>query len=118
MSRRTKCTFGGLQTLKAQPARCGAYLARTAEMSDRLARSRLLTTLLALAGMSMAGAAGPAGPAVATSDVLDKYCVTCHNGRLKTAGLEIDSLDATHVSGNAQQWEKIVTKLRTGEMPP
>ena len=51
-------------------------------------------------------------------DILNKYCVTCHNGRLKTAGLQIDSLDVDHVADNAQQWEKIVTKLRTGEMPP
>jgi hypothetical protein len=44
--------------------------------------------------------------------------VTCHNGRLKTAGLEIDSLEVHRVADSAQQWEKIVTKLRTGEMPP
>src|SRR5213592_3813962 len=88
-------------------------------MPGRLARLGWLAAL-ALAGASTAGtrAASPAAPAVATSDVLSKYCVTCHNGRLKTAGLEIDSLDANHVAGNAQQWEKIVTKLRTGEMPP
>jgi len=57
-------------------------------------------------------------PAAAPSDVLRQYCVTCHNGRLKTAGLQIDALDVTHVADNAQQWEKIVTRLRTGEMPP
>src|SRR6266851_3305793 len=101
-------------------------------MPERLARSRSLTVLLALVGVSMAGAryvtvrasqiaappASPAAPAVPASDILNKYCVTCHNGRLKTAGLQVDSLDVTHVADNAQQWEKIVTKLRTGEMPP
>src|SRR5947207_2125286 len=88
-------------------------------MPGQLARSGLLIAL-ALAGASTAGtrAAAPAMPAAATSDVLNKYCVTCHNGRLKTAGLQIDSLDVTHVAGDAQRWEKIVTKLRTGEMPP
>jgi mono/diheme cytochrome c family protein len=50
--------------------------------------------------------------------VLNQYCVTCHNSRLKTAGLQIDSLDLNKVPDQAQQWEKIVTKLRTGEMPP
>src|SRR5712692_5000055 len=101
-------------------------------MPERLARSRSLAVLLALLGVSVAGgryvtartpqtaapAASPATPAASTSDVLNKYCVTCHNGRLKTAGLQVDSLDVTHVADNAQQWEKIVTKLRTGEMPP
>jgi mono/diheme cytochrome c family protein len=101
-------------------------------MPERLARSRLLTALLALAGVSMAGtrygnaralqtaapAVSPATPAVSTSDVLSRYCTTCHNGRLKTAGLQLETLDANHVGPDAQQWEKIVTKLRTGEMPP
>jgi cytochrome c551/c552 len=50
--------------------------------------------------------------------VLQKYCVTCHNARLKTAGLQLDSLDVHRVADDAQQWEKIVTKFRTGEMPP
>ena len=50
--------------------------------------------------------------------MLQKYCVTCHNGRLKTAGLQLDSLDVHRVADDAPQWEKIVTKFRTGEMPP
>src|SRR5438874_10489381 len=29
--------------------------------------------------------------------VLDKYCVTCHNTKLKTAGLTLDALDVDHV---------------------
>jgi mono/diheme cytochrome c family protein len=66
----------------------------------------------------LAGASYVTARAAAPSDVLDKYCVTCHNGRLKTAGLELDSLDVNHVADHAQQWEKVVTKLRTGEMPP
>ena len=54
----------------------------------------------------------------AASDIVRTYCVTCHNGRLKTAGLELDGLDPRHVADHAEQWEKIATKLRTGEMPP
>jgi len=44
--------------------------------------------------------------------------VTCHNARLKTAGLQLDSLDVTRVADAAPLWERVVTKLRTGEMPP
>jgi mono/diheme cytochrome c family protein len=101
-------------------------------MPERLARSRWPTALLALVVGSMAAsryvtvralqiaapAASRATPAVPATDVLDTYCVPCHNARLKTAGLQIDRLDVTHVADNAQQWEKVVTKLRTGEMPP
>jgi cytochrome c5 len=50
--------------------------------------------------------------------VLDKYCVTCHNARLKTAGLLLDRMDAAHVGDAAETWEKVARKLRTHEMPP
>jgi mono/diheme cytochrome c family protein len=69
-------------------------------------------------GQTPAPAADSASRSASTSDILNKYCVTCHNGRLKTAGLELDTLDLSNVAANAQQLEKVVTKLRTGEMPP
>ena len=50
--------------------------------------------------------------------VLDKYCVTCHNQRTKTAGLALDVLDLAQVSEHADVWEKVVRKIRTGAMPP
>ena len=50
--------------------------------------------------------------------MLDKYCVTCHNQRMKTGGLALDALDLAQVSEHAGQWEKVVRKLRTGAMPP
>ena len=50
--------------------------------------------------------------------VLDKYCITCHNERLRTAGLALDSLDVTKASANAEVLEKVIAKLRAGAMPP
>ena len=50
--------------------------------------------------------------------MLDKYCVTCHNQRLKTAGLMLDKADVDHAGADAQTWEKVLRKLRTREMPP
>ena len=50
--------------------------------------------------------------------VLDKYCITCHNQKLRTAGLALDSLDVTNPSANAELWEKVIAKLRAGSMPP
>src|SRR5882672_10628024 len=46
------------------------------------------------------------------------YCVTCHNDRLKTAGLSLQSLALTSVPEQAEVWEKVARKLRSGEMPP
>ena len=50
--------------------------------------------------------------------LLARYCVGCHNERLKTAGLMLDQVDVTHVDQNPAVWEKVVRKLRTGMMPP
>jgi mono/diheme cytochrome c family protein len=50
--------------------------------------------------------------------VIDKYCVTCHNGRAKTGGLELDSFDLNHLKDHAELAEKIILKLRAGMMPP
>src|SRR6185369_248394 len=43
---------------------------------------------------------------------------TCHNQRLKTAGLLLDGMDLEHVGKDAAAWEKVVRKIRTGMMPP
>jgi len=50
--------------------------------------------------------------------VLNQYCITCHNSKLKTGGLALDKLDLQHVDANAETWEKVSRKLRAGMMPP
>ena len=50
--------------------------------------------------------------------VLDRYCVTCHNDRLRTAGLTLDAMSVEHVGEHAEAWEKVVRKLRARAMPP
>ncbi len=50
--------------------------------------------------------------------LLDRYCVGCHNQRLKTAKLELDVLDVTHPEKDALTWERAIRKLRGGMMPP
>jgi hypothetical protein len=59
-----------------------------------------------------------AATAASNRDVLDKYCVTCHNQRLKTGGLTLDARDLSNVSADAEIWEKVVRKLSAGLMPP
>lgn len=58
------------------------------------------------------------GPIPAERRFLDQYCVGCHNQRLKTAGLMLDSLDVARAGENAETWEKVVRKVRAGMMPP
>ena len=50
--------------------------------------------------------------------VLDGYCISCHNQRLRTAGLAFDSFDVTKPHANPDVWERVIAKLRAGSMPP
>jgi hypothetical protein len=50
--------------------------------------------------------------------LLDQYCVTCHNQKLKTAGLMLDKADVDHVGDGAEVWEKVIRKIHGRTMPP
>jgi mono/diheme cytochrome c family protein len=74
---------------------------------------------------SLAGSAPvlptPQAPAAVKSTqraLLDQYCVTCHNDRLKTAGITLDKMDVDHVATDAATWERVVQQLRARAMPP
>ena len=53
-----------------------------------------------------------------TQQLLQRYCISCHNTRVKTAALALDAVDLQNVAAQPQVWEKVVTKLRTAAMPP
>ena len=60
-------------------------------------------------------------PNEAHETLLQQYCITCHNERLSSRGtvpLELETATLTDVSANAELWEKVIRKLRTGSMPP
>ena len=56
--------------------------------------------------------------AVRRRQLLNTYCTTCHNAKLKTAGLVLESVDTSQVGANAQIWEKVLRKVQSGQMPP
>jgi hypothetical protein len=64
------------------------------------------------------GAPAPEAGEPEVRALLNKYCVTCHNQRLKTGGLTLDTVDLTQVPARAELWEKVILKLRSGTMPP
>ena len=76
------------------------------------------TIVLAGTAVETASAQTAAGPSPRA--VLDRYCVTCHNDRLRTGGLTLDatSVDADDPSRHADVWERVIGTLRTGAMPP
>jgi len=57
-------------------------------------------------------------PASRHRATLDRYCVTCHNDRLKTANLSLEKLDLATLGDHPEVWERVVRKLRAGVMPP
>src|SRR5437773_2370369 len=56
--------------------------------------------------------------AAAPRAVLDQYCVTCHNQRLRTGGVALDGVDVARPGDHAELWERVIAKLRAGSMPP
>ena len=50
--------------------------------------------------------------------LVDRYCVACHNSKLKTGGLALDQFDPDNVRDAGEVWEKVIGKLRAGAMPP
>ena len=69
--------------------------------------------------------------ASAQQNLLNQYCVGCHNERvvsgqgsgmmaeqLRLVGLALDAANVDNVSEDPELWEKVVRKLRVGAMPP
>lgn len=55
----------------------------------------------------------------AVKPFLTRACSACHNERMASGGLNVKTLgSAQTLETNREEWEKIVRKLRTGEMPP
>ncbi|MEP7305001.1 MAG: DUF1592 domain-containing protein [Acidobacteriota bacterium] len=73
-----------------------------------------LVVALAVLTAAPGASAAPAPP----RNVLQQYCVGCHNQRVKTAGLALDTLDAASPAGDTETWEKVLRKLQLGVMPP
>ena len=63
--------------------------------------------------------ASPRAAAVpAPRALVDQYCVVCHNQKNATAGVALNGVDFANVGGNAALLERVLRKVRTGEMPP
>ncbi len=90
---------------------CGA-IALIATISETLSANQAGTPASTPPGATSATAATPARELVGT------YCVTCHNERVKTANLALDTADTEQVFNSDETWEKVVVKLRSRSMPP
>ena len=89
---------------------------------QRLSTLRWIAVFIAVSGLgSSAGAqAEPAAadPSAAHQALISQHCVSCHNSRMKTAGLELDSMMVADIAEQRDSWEKVVRKLQARQMPP
>lgn len=63
------------------------------------------------------GSTSPHTP-VEIQKTITRYCFACHNDKLKTAGVSLAQVKADDIPGGAETWEKVLRKMRSGEMPP
>ena len=54
----------------------------------------------------------------ATQAVLNRYCVSCHNDKVKTAEVSLQQSGTKSTEANPELWEKVVQKLSHRHMPP
>src|ERR1019366_4685359 len=62
--------------------------------------------------------ASPPAAATGPRSLPDQYCVGCHNQKNATAGIALNGIDFAHAGPSAAVLEKVLGKVRTGEMPP
>src|ERR1700683_3250550 len=100
----------------ATPARPRTNAVRS-EMPDSMLKQRRrrkrLLHIVACGAVCFTASAfqAPAPPATPARELVNKYCISCHNQKLKTANLVLDNADAVHVFNSAETWEKGVVKL-------
>jgi mono/diheme cytochrome c family protein len=96
----------------------------TLVMARQLVIAAACVCIASTFAMSHAAARSQQTPSLEASDistrraVVDRYCVSCHNARAKTAGVVLEGMDGAAVERDPVVWEKVIRKLRSGSMPP
>ncbi len=56
--------------------------------------------------------------AATVQTALNQYCQGCHNDQSRMAGFSLQGVSTTDLAAHAGKLEKVLRKLKTGEMPP
>ena len=80
--------------------------------------SKAASIALLMAALMVPAVAQTMGSAAAHQTLVKQYCAGCHNDHLKSGGFSFTSLDLAHPDRDADEWEKVIRKLRSGMMPP
>ena len=57
-------------------------------------------------------------PTSTDNEVIEEYCVRCHNERRLLGNMSLEEYDAANAPANGELTEKMIRKLRAGLMPP
>src|SRR5579862_505342 len=87
-------------------------------VSGRLAVLMVASGLAALGAPPQQPAGERAAAAAPQRALVNQYCVGCHNAKLKTGGLELETANVENVGQNPEVWEKVLHKVRARYMPP
>src|SRR5262245_42723527 len=49
---------------------------------------------------------------------LSQYCLDCHDGNSKKGELDLERISRDDIPQHSREWEHVVRKLRTRQMPP
>src|SRR5713226_8672730 len=92
----------------------------TLEVTARARHSLALAGVLMLTSTVGAELRPPAPPTRTGSPraLVDEYCVSCHNDRANTGGVSLQTLDFAKAGQHADLLERVLHKVRSGEMPP
>ena len=74
--------------------------------------------MIVCAGTAYPQADGSRSVVASHRALIDEYCALCHDEVEEAGGLVLTKLDPANVGPDAEQWEKVVRKLRAGMMPP
>lgn len=92
---------------------------------NRLSRSSVMATaVISLISAGIVTPQSPPSPPPPTFDTtirpfLTRNCQTCHNSRIASGGLNIDAYTTkSSIENHRDRWERIVSKIVSGEMPP
>jgi mono/diheme cytochrome c family protein len=83
-----------------------------------LALTLLLSVQVKISAQQSNAPAAGASQTSSQRQFLDRYCVSCHNEKLKTGGLSLVPVDLSKPGMQSELWEKVLRKLHTGVMPP
>ena len=50
--------------------------------------------------------------------LVSTYCLSCHNGKMKAGGFQLDTVNNEDLAAHQDAWERVVRKLRARQMPP